>query len=176
MHHPITPESLELQREIRDFRGTRRTVVLATADGQGLPDASYAPCLEDAEGNVYIFVSALARHTRNLLADARVSVLFIEDEAETANVFARRRLTLECSATPIAREHPDWAGVLDGMTERLGGLMGTLRSLADFQLFRLTPRSATYVRGFGQTFRFEGEGLKQVSRVGPDRPPPEPAA
>lgn len=173
MHPPITPESLKLQREIREFRGTRRTVVLATVDGHGLPDASYAPCLDDAEGNVYIFVSALARHTRNLLADARVSVLFIEDEGATAHVFARRRLTLECSATPIAREHPDWAGVLDGMTERLGELVGTLRHLADFQLFRLTPRCATYVRGFGQTFRFEGEGLKQVSRVGPDRQPPE---
>ena len=56
MHRPITPESSRMQREIRDFRGTRRSVVLATVDGQGLPDASYAPCLDDAQGNVYIFV------------------------------------------------------------------------------------------------------------------------
>ncbi len=172
MHHPITPEREKLEREMRAFRGTRRSVVLATADGEGLPDASYAPCLEDAQGNVYIFVSGLARHTQNLLAAGRVSVLFIEDEGETANVFARRRLTLDCTATPIPRDHPDWSGVLDGLAERLGKLVETLRGLADFQLFRLTARSATYVRGFGQTFRFEGEGLKQVSMVRPERQPP----
>ena len=174
MQPPNTSENLELQREIRDFRATRRSVSLATADGQGWPDASYAPCLEDAEGNVYILVSGLARHTQNLLTDARVSVLFIEDEGAAEHVFARRRLTLACSATPVAREHPDWNGVLDGMAERLGELVETLRQLADFRLFRLTPHSATYVRGFGQTYRFEGEGLQQVSRVRPDRPPPQP--
>ncbi len=173
MPPPASPETVELQREVRDFRATRRAVMLATTDGQGLPDASYAPCLDDAEGNVYIFVSALARHTRNLLADARVSVLFIEDEGEAGNVFARRRLTLECTAVPVARAHPDWVGIIDGMAGRLGEMVGTLRQLADFQLFRLMPHRATYVRGFGQTYRFEGEGLKQISRVRPDKPPPD---
>lgn len=58
------------------------------------------------------------------------------------------------------------------MAERLGKLVETLRGLADFQLFCLTPHRATYVRGFGQTFRFEGEGLKQMSLVRPERQPP----
>ncbi len=171
MHSQAT-ESEKLEREMRAFRGTLRSVVLATTNSEGLPDASYAPCLEDAAGHVYIFVSGLARHTQNLLTTARVSVLFIEDEGETANVFARRRLTLDCSAAPIPRDYPDWVGVLDGLAERQGKLVETLRGLADFQLFRLTPRSATYVRGLGQTFRFEGEGLKQVAGVKPERGSP----
>ncbi len=160
-------ESAKLQHEMSAFRATRLSVVLATTNSEGLPDASYAPCLEDAAGHVYIFVSGLARHTRNLLTTGRASVLFIEDEGDAANVFARRRLTLDCSAAPISRDHPDWAGLLDGLTERQGKMVETLRGLADFQLFRLTPRSATYVRGFGQTFRVEGEELKQVVRVQP---------
>ena len=167
LHNQTKPDTEELEREMRALRCMLRSVVLATADGDGLPDASYAPCLEDAQGNVYIFVSGLARHTQNLLAAGRVSVLFIEDEGETVNVFARKRVTLDCMAMPIPRDHPDWNGVLDGMAERLGKLVETLRDLADFQLFCLTPRTATYVRGFGQTFRFEGEGLKRVSLVRP---------
>ncbi len=169
MPHETPAESAKLNHEMRAFRDTRRSVVLATTDSEGLPDASYAPCLEDAEGHVYIFVSGLARHTQNLLTIGRVSVLFIEDEGETANVFALRRVTLDCSAEPIPRDHPDWVGVLDGLAERQGKLVETLRGLADFQLFRLTPRSATYVRGLGQTFRFEGEGLKQVAMAKPER-------
>ncbi len=160
-------ESATLQQEMRAFRATRLSVVLATTNSEGLADASYAPCLEDAAGHVYIFVSGLARHTRNLLTTGRASVLFIEDEVNAANVFARRRLTLDCSAAPILRDHPEWTGLLDGFTERQGKMLETLRGLADFQLFRLTPRSAIYVRGFGQTFRLEGEDLKQVVRVQP---------
>lgn len=157
---PLTAaESAELQREIRAFRATRRSVLLATVDAQGQPDASYAPCLEDERGDIYVFVSGLARHTRHLMATGRVSVLFIEDEVAAANLFARRRLTLDCTATAMARDHPHWGAYLDALTERQGSLVGTLRGLADFQLFRLTPLSSTYVRGFGQAFRFEGGGF-----------------
>jgi putative heme iron utilization protein len=169
MPHQNEPGNEELEREIRALRGVCRSVLLATVDSEGLPDASSAPCLVDAEGNIYIFVSGLARHTRNLSATGRVSAMFIEDEAEAANIFARRRLILTCTAVTIARDHPEWEAYLDSMTERLGRLVGTLRGLGDFQLFRLTPHSATYVRGFGQTFHFEGEGLKQVSLVRPER-------
>jgi heme iron utilization protein len=73
----------------------------------------------------------------------------------------------------LARDHPEWEGHLDRFAGRFGKFVETLRGLADFQLFRLTPRSATYVRGFGQTFRFEGEGLMQMSRVRPSMPPLE---
>lgn len=165
---PETPaERAKLEQEISAFRTTRRSVMLATANSDGLADASYAPCLEDAAGHVYIFVSGLARHTRNLLTTRRVSVLFIEDEGDAANVFARRRLTLDCSAAPIPRDHPEWTGLLDGFAARQGKMVQTLRGLADFQLFRLTPRCATYVRGFGQTFRLEGEELKLIVGVQP---------
>ena len=173
MHDQALSESATLEREIRAFRAARHSVVLATTDAEGRPDASYAPCMDDAQGAVYIFVSGLARHTQNLLALGRVSVLYLEDEGETDNVFARRRLTLDCRATPVSREHPDWSGILDALTERLGKMVVTLRRLADFQLFCLTPLSATYVRGFGQTYRFEGEGLQQVSRVRAEKSLPE---
>jgi heme iron utilization protein len=172
MPHLTIPDSLKLDSEIRALRDARRSAVLATTDGTGLPEASVAPCVEDAQGNIYIFVSGLARHTQNLLATGCASVLYLEDEAQTDNLFARKRLTLACSATPIARDHPDWSGLLDGLAERQGKWVETLRGLADFQLFCLTPRSATYVRGFGQAYRFEGEGLKRVSVVRPESQPP----
>lgn len=166
------PDSRELDNEIRAFRDERRSVVLATTDGAGLPDASVAPCVEDPEGNIFIFVSGLARHTANLLATGCASALYLADESESDNLFARKRLTVTCAAIAISRDHPDWSKRLDELAERQGKWVETLRGLADFQLFCLIPSAATYVRGFGQAYRLTGEGLQQVSRVRPERPPP----
>ena len=172
MPYQTSPDSLELDREIRTFRDERRSVVLATTDGAGLPEASVAPCVEDAEGNLYIFVSGLARHTSNLMATGCASALYLADESETDNLFARKRLMLTCTAQAIPRDHPGWRRRLDELAERQGKWVETLQGLTDFQLFCLIPSTATYVRGFGQAYRLEGEGLKRVSLVRPERPPP----
>ena len=53
----------------------------------------------------------------------------------------------------IPRASPVHEEILEHFTQRFGRFVNALRSLPDFQLFRLTPRSGLYVRGFGQAFR-----------------------
>jgi hypothetical protein len=159
----------DIFQEAQALRGQLRSVVLATVDQDGLPEASYAPYVSDAQGHIHVFVSALARHTQNLLAGRPASLLFIEDEGSAGNPFARRRLVLKCSVTPVARAHPEWDAILDRFAARFGKLIETLRGLGDFQLIRLTPGSGTYVRGFGQTFRLEGPDLRVITPVDPRR-------
>ena len=158
----------DIRREALAFREQLRSVVLATVGQDGQPEASYAPYVSD-EDNILVFVSALARHTQNLLAGRGASLLFIEDERSAGNPFARKRLVLACSATPVPREHPDWNVMLDRFAARFGKLIDTLRGLGDFSLIRLTPVSGTYVRGFGQAFRLEGTRLRPVP-AGAERP------
>jgi putative heme iron utilization protein len=146
------PEDV-LLHEVREFQAAFRSVLMATVNRDGVPEASYAPYVTDDEGSYYVFVSGLARHTRDLHETGHVSLQFIENEDSAQNLFARRRLTLLCDASVITRESPVREQILGHFTQSFGRFVNTLRGLPDFQLFRLTPRCGLYVRGFGQNFR-----------------------
>ena len=130
-----------------------RSVMMATVNQDGVPEASYAPYVTDDRGSYYVFVSGLARHTHDFKETGHVSLQFIENEDVARNPFARRRLTLLCDVSfvpPGSEQHAEMLGVF---TQTFGRFVNTLRGLPDFQLFRLTPRCGLYVRGFGQAFR-----------------------
>ena len=156
-----------LQSEIREFREGFRSVILATMDEDGVPEASYAPCVSDAAGNHYVFVSGLARHTRGLEETGTASLLFIEDEQATRNIFARRRLSYRCDASLVLRDSIDCETILNEFSEKFGTIMKTLQQLPDFRLFRLGPKSGRYVSGFGQAFELEGQRVEQLRPPGP---------
>jgi putative heme iron utilization protein len=142
-----------LLHEVREFRSAFHSVLMATVNQDGVPEASYAPYVTDDNDSYYIFVSGLARHTRDFHETGHVSLQFIENEDSAQNLFARRRLTLLCDVSAIPRESPVHREILEHFTQRFGRFINTLRGLPDFQLFRLTPRCGLYVRGFGQAFR-----------------------
>lgn len=165
----------DLGKELSEFRSGFRSVLLSTITHEGVPEASYAPCVTDDTGNVYIYVSGLSRHTRNLRDTGRVSLLFIEDEQSARNIFARKRLSYTCEAEAVARDSTDWDQVLRRFTDRFGKFVDTLRGLPDFQLFRLTPRSGNYVRGFAQAYSFQGAGLGEIHHINPAKDEQQPS-
>ena len=67
---------------------------LATSDEAGVPAASTVPYR--LSYGLVILVSELAKHTAHLLGTRRCAVLFLEDEGEAVNLFARKRLTIGC--------------------------------------------------------------------------------
>ncbi|HAZ42246.1 MAG TPA: pyridoxamine 5'-phosphate oxidase [Methylococcaceae bacterium] len=161
-----TPALAEILAEARGFHRAFQSVLMATAANDGRPHASYAPYIEDDEGCFHVFLSELAAHTRNLLQDRRVSLLFIEEESVMKQVFARKRVTYEGSAREISRDDPAFAPLLDQMAERHGPIVGMLRNLRDFHLFKVTPDKAIYVRGFGEAFTLEGADLQGIRWMG----------
>ncbi len=154
--HPILAESQELRERFQ-------TALMATVSAEAEPEASYTPYLL-LDGNFYIFVSGLSAHTANLRHNGRVSLLFIEEESQ-ANLFARKRLTYQCSARPIARDDERWPVLLDQYQELFGATVGMLRQLPDFILFELEPRRGNFVKGFGQAYLLEGDGLRDVRQA-----------
>lgn len=161
-----TPPLPEILAEARGFHRAFQSVLMATVADDGRPHASYAPYIEDEEGCFHVFLSELATHTRNLLQDRRVSLLFIEEESAMKQVFARKRVTYEGIAREIPRDDPVFGPQLDQMTERHGPIVGMLRNLRDFHLFRITPEKAIYVRGFGEAFTLEGSDLQGIRWMG----------
>ena len=155
--------SKEILKEAADLARQFKTVQLATLNPAGNPEASYTPYIKQA-GRYYIFISELATHTANILGHPILSLFFIQNEADAKNLFARRRLTIECSATSIPREHQQWDTLLDAFQSEHGPTVEVLRSLPDFHLFELTPSTASYVKGFGQAFTLEGANLQTVKQ------------
>lgn len=150
----------DLSNEIGAFRAARSSLILATR-GEAAPAPSYAPFVEH-QGAFYVFVSALASHTAQLRSEAPVGVLFIEDEGDARNPFARRRLSYTCDVAAVARDSAEGASALAAFRARFGAIVDTLCELPDFELFRLTPSEGRYVKGFGQAWRILGERIEHL--------------
>ncbi|MCQ8104965.1 pyridoxamine 5'-phosphate oxidase family protein [Methylomonas sp. SURF-2] len=133
------------------------SLLLASSSVAGEAAISYAPFIRDDAG-FYIFVSALASHTQNLLARPRASILFMEPEADAGNPFARRRLTFACRVVEIGKHDERHALKLDAMAAKFGEIVAVLRSLPDFHLLLLQPEQGRFVAGFGKAFSVDGKG------------------
>lgn len=121
-----------------------RTGVLATLSHsiEGHPMASTAAVGNDAQGQLILFLSKLAEHTRNLEADPRLSVLLtrpkeqgVHEEARLTIIGKAERLCPD--AALIARlfqQVPQWAHY---------------QQLPDFHFWRVTPLRLRLINGFG---------------------------
>ena len=146
----------------QEFPEKFRSIMLSTVSTDGMPQASYAPFLMDADKTLYVYVSGLSAHTANLKQTSRVSVLFIEDEADTQEIFARRRLTYHCAVAPLPRDTAQWQPLIDRFEQRFGGVIGLMKGLPDFQIFRLQPQAGQFVIGFGAAYRVNTDDLNTL--------------
>ncbi|WP_156782742.1 HugZ family pyridoxamine 5'-phosphate oxidase [Acidihalobacter yilgarnensis] len=140
-----------------------QSLILATLDEAGTPHASPAPYIRDARGDYHVFVSGLSAHTRHLASGRPASVLLIEDEAATAQIFARTRLSQTCRVDEIQPDTAEWTSLLELFELRFGQIIRLLRSLPDFRLFRLQPHNGgRLITGFGRAFDLKDGALHPV--------------
>jgi putative heme iron utilization protein len=147
--------------ECRKFPEQFKSLHLATCNAIGEPEASYAAYVE-RDGLYYVYTSELSSHTANLAANGRCSVLFIESEEQAKHLFARRRLTLQCTAIECHRDNPEFEPLMDVFAQKFGSFMEMMRQLTDFHLYQLSPISGGYVSGFAQAYTLDGIGLSQI--------------
>lgn len=145
-------------KALAELQTGMQSVQLATVGEDGEPHAGYTPFLMDGI-NVVVYVSQLALHTRDLLSNGQASVMIISDEAEASQIFARTRVSYQCRAEVVARDSADHDALLDRFEQRHGKMIGLLRQLPDFVLFRLVPQRGQLVMGFGKAYRLSGEKL-----------------
>jgi len=164
------PSVEELQVEIEVFRQQQQTLMLASNNDAGLAEASYAPFVEDENGNFYLLLSELSSHSQNLQSHISqqmpVSVLLIQDEQDSRNLFARKRLGYSCDVHILAREDSIWQDIIKRMENKLGNTVKLLAGLDDFNLFGLQPQQGSYVRGFGQAFQLNGRKIIHQNPAG----------
>ncbi|MBL3549518.1 MULTISPECIES: pyridoxamine 5'-phosphate oxidase family protein [unclassified Chryseobacterium] len=141
---PVAPKVKELIER-------SKSVVLATVDAEGNPNSSYAPFVQDGH-TFYILVSFMARHTKNLAEGRKTSMMFIEDESATKQIYARERLTIEATTSQIERDSETWNNVVTKLKEAHGKVVDVISEMGDFILIALQPVKGSYVNGFGSAY------------------------
>ncbi len=152
----MKPET-DLAKLADDYRAlisVQRSLLLATSNNEGDAEISYAPYVR-IEQVFYIFVSELARHTGNMLRSCRASVMFIQPEAEAANMFARRRLIFTCQVAEIRADDARYVPILEALQQACGDVVGLLSTLPGFHLLALTPQQGQYVAGFSKAYTLD---------------------
>lgn len=121
----------------------------------GFPFATILPFVPDENHNPVFFISKLAEHTKNLLADRRASFLIARPDGENVQTGPRITLVGEVSqidpstdfAARFFRYHPD---------------MQQLASFGDFAFYRLHPQRLRVIAGFGLAGWIEQEAWRAV--------------
>ncbi len=160
MDQQVKQERLQgrLGPEIKEFRQERKTIQLATVDEEGRPNVSYAPYVQNQDG-YFVLISQIARHARNLEKNPNVSLMMIEDESDSKQLFARKRLTFDAVASMVERDTEQWQAVIAQMQDRFGEIIDGLSQLQDFILFNLKAEQGLFVKGFGQAYQVSGDDL-----------------
>ncbi|SDI71485.1 hypothetical protein SAMN05421846_11263 [Chryseobacterium taeanense] len=164
MNHTTTEEAKKAARpltpKVKELIERTKSVILATIDAEGIPNSSYAPFVH-VDKTFYILVSFMAKHTKNLADGRKTSVMLIEDESATKQIYARERLTFEVSTSQIERDSEMWNDVVTKLKEANGKVVDMISEMKDFILIGLHPIKGSYVNGFGSAY-FVNENLEII--------------
>ncbi|MDY6901723.1 MAG: pyridoxamine 5'-phosphate oxidase family protein [Cyanobacteriota bacterium] len=147
---------------------TVRTVVLGTVSAENMPNVSYAPFIIDEAKNIYIFVSELSIHTYNLQINPKASVMLIEDETKSKQIFTRRRLTYFCNATKVDKNSKEWEHIANQFEKRFGNIVYMLRNLPDINIIKFTPSEGIFIMDFGSAYKIKSGDLSHLIYIAED--------
>jgi hypothetical protein len=133
----------------------------------GAPFVSMVPVAPAPDGSgLLIHVSGLAQHTRDLVADARMSLLFTAPLTEDQDPLALPRVTLQGAAEAIAADSGEYEQAAGAYLARFPQAEMTL-GLGDFSFFRLRPATGRLVLGFGRALSLDAAQIRAALSPAP---------
>jgi heme oxygenase (biliverdin-IX-beta and delta-forming) len=101
----------------------------------------------------YVHVSRLAWHTQDMTHDPRVALSIAETDDRRADPFTLMRVTIRGEAQRIEQGPKDaWLGRFPEQAINF--------ELADFSFWKITPRDARFIAGFGRIHNLSAAELK----------------
>ena len=132
----------ERSRLLKHLLLQERVAHLATLRG-GAPMASMTLFLPEHDFSAfYVHVSRLAWHTQDMAHDPRVALSIAETDDGRADPFTLVRVTIRGEATQIP------GGPKDAWLQRFPEQAINFK-LADFSFWKIVPRDARFIAGFG---------------------------
>jgi hypothetical protein len=127
---------------------------------EGAPFVSMVPVAPAPDGEGFlIHVSRLAQHTRDLAADARVSLLFMAPLEGDADPLALPRITIQAEAEAIPGDSEAHRVAAEAYLARFPQAEMTL-GLGGFSFFRLRPTGGRLVLGFGRALSLDASQMR----------------
>jgi putative heme iron utilization protein len=140
--------------ELKQLLRGERVAHLATLRG-GAPMASMTLYLPEADFSAfYVHVSRLAWHTQDMAQDPRVALSIAQADDGRADPFTLKRVTIRGEATQIA-DGPREAWLARFPEQAINF------ELADFSFWRIVPRDARFVAGFGRIHNLSAAELRR---------------
>jgi heme oxygenase (biliverdin-IX-beta and delta-forming) len=128
---------------------------------QGAPLASMTLYLAAPDfGAFHVHVSRLAWHTQDMLADARVALSVAQTDDGREDPFTLARVTIRGEAAqlgPDERLKRAWLARFPAQAVNF--------ELADFSFWRIAPRDARFVAGFGRIHNLSAAELAGAARA-----------
>ena len=138
-----------------------RVAHLATLRG-GAPMASMTLYLPAADFSAFhVHVSRLAWHTQDMLQDPRVALSIAETDDGRPDPFTLMRVSIRGEAVQISNEDPTFKTLKDAWLARFPEQEINFE-LADFSFWRIAPRDARFVAGFGRIHNLSAAELKNA--------------
>jgi hypothetical protein len=107
----------------------------------------------------YVHVSRLAWHTQDMLQDARIALSIAETDDGRADPFTLMRVTVRGEALQI---QPTPEELKSRWLQRFPEQAINFE-LADFSFWKITPRDARFVAGFGRIHNISAKELEAVA-------------
>ena len=102
----------------------------------------------------YVHVSRLAWHTQDMMQDGRIALSISESDDRRPDPFTLMRVTIRGEATQMISGPKDaWLGRFPEQAINF--------TLADFSFWRITPRDARFVAGFGRIRNISATELRR---------------
>lgn len=109
---------------------------------------------------LFIHVSALATHTRDMQEHPRVSLLVMAEPDGVTGPQALPRVAVQADAVTVPSDAPDYPAACAAYLGRFPDAAQTFE-LGDFSIVALKPASARLVAGFGRAYSLVGDALER---------------
>lgn len=127
---------------------------------EGAPFVSMVPVAPAPDGlGFLVHVSLLAQHTRDMLADARISLMLMAPQEDGQDPLALPRVTVQGRAEEVPAEthrHDEAAEVYLARFPQAEMTLG----LGDFSFFLLRPTAGRLVLGFGRALSLDASQIQ----------------
>ncbi len=117
----------------------------------GYPFGSVTPFISDSDGSLYMYISDIAQHARNLQQDSRMSLVVFE-QADNGDQNENARVTLVGDAKIVAEDKHQM--VLDRYVLRFPEAKSYAQA-HDFNMWQVDIKRVRYIGGFGKIFWLE---------------------
>jgi putative heme iron utilization protein len=137
-----------------------QSVTIGSLSKNGYPFSSYAPFVY-IDDKVYIFIASIATHSKNLTSNPKSSLFFIEDEGKCDNIFARKRVTLQCDCSKYSGNNSE--KIMNLFRDKFDkSMINMLDDTHDFALFEFAPIYGEVTLGFGKSYLVSGDSMNEL--------------